>query len=105
MDATLLGLIIGAAGGLVGGNIFGALFHRSGNTLATNTLIGLVGGALAVQFFADDIGSTFGAVWGGYDASNALAAGSLITYAVAGAGGGAVLAVLIGLLNSVFARN
>lgn len=105
MEANIIQLATGALGGLVGGNIFGALFQATGMGLGSRSLIGLVGGALAVQFFGPDVANLAGDLVGSYDPQDALAQGTALSNLVAGTAGGAALAIVMGILNGLFGRD
>ncbi|MEM9030520.1 MAG: hypothetical protein AAGC70_19340 [Pseudomonadota bacterium] len=102
MVELIVPLATGAAGGLVGGNILGALFRLG---FGTGSLIGLIGGALAVQFFGPEFGPQLSDLAGSaYSAADDLAPGTVIGNLIIGAGGGSVLSLVIGGLRSIFVR-
>ncbi|MEL6299098.1 MAG: hypothetical protein AAFQ45_11060 [Pseudomonadota bacterium] len=93
-----LPLITGGAGGLVGGNIFGAMFRKSGMGVGSSSLIGMAGGALATQFLGPTIGPMVGMAIG----SGGTDLMSILGNLGAGAAGGGVLSIVFGIIRSMF---
>jgi len=102
MDPTaLIGLATGGVGGLLGGNILGAL-TKSG--AGTNSLVGIVGGALATQFLGPQVGGIIGPMLGSGVGMGATDIGGIVSNLAAGAGGGGILSIIIGLIKSMVSR-
>ena len=111
MDPTaLIGLATGGIGGLLGGNILGAA-TRAG--AGTNSLVGIVGGALAAQFLGtgsadgggvSQIGAIIGPLLGGGVDMSPSGLGGIVTNLAAGAGGGGILSIVIGILKRMMSR-
>ena len=97
---ALIPLATGAAGGLLGGNVTGALFRKSGMGAGSSSLVGIIGGALATQFLGPTLGPMVGMAIG----SGSLDLMSIIGNLAAGAGGGGVLGIVIGIVRSLFSR-
>ncbi|HVY83952.1 MAG TPA: hypothetical protein VG943_02385 [Caulobacterales bacterium] len=96
-QATMLHYVVLAIGGVIGGNILGAL-TRGGGGVVGRTIIGAIGGAGAgyASEAVAQIGSIT-AMWSNLlpdSASNSARLGELIT----GAAGGGVLGLIGGLL-------
>lgn len=94
MSATVISLLIQLVSGAAGGNVVGAVLKNLpvGKILAT--VLGAVGGAGGSQLLA--FLPMLQGLLGGDDPSLAGAAG-------AGAGGGAVLTLIVGLIKKVLA--
>ncbi len=95
MDPVILGYIVQAVGGAVGGNILGAV-TRGGGGLAGRTLIGALGG-VAAGFAAGNVEAVgnITAMWSGLiEGDNGVHLANLIT----GAAGGGILGLVGGLL-------
>lgn len=93
--ATLTPLIVQAIGGLIGGNIFGAL-TRGGGGVIGRTIIGAIGG-VAAGYATQNVGAVgdIAANWSGLlDGENGVHLANLIT----GAAGGGILGLVSGLL-------
>ncbi|MDX2259796.1 MAG: hypothetical protein NW205_12895 [Hyphomicrobiaceae bacterium] len=96
MIEQLIPLATGAAGGLVGSNILGALFKKSG--VASNSLVGIIAGAVATHFF----GPTYGPLIGNLIGSGGLEA--IIGNLGVGAAGGGVAGLIWGIIKSMVSR-
>jgi len=94
MLEQLIPLATGGAGGLVGGNILGALFRKSGMGVGSSSLVGIIGGALATQF----LGPTYGPMVASLVAGSGF--GDIIGNLAVGAGGGGVLSIVFGIIRS-----
>jgi hypothetical protein len=97
MDPTLLAYVIQAVGGIVGGNILGAL-TRGGGGVVGRSLIGAIGGLgggyAAAHFDAvSNITSMWGSLLGAGDPNS-----SHLSDLITGALGGGVLGLVGGLL-------
>lgn len=98
MDPTaLIQLGTGALGGLLGGNILGQI-GKGG--VGTNSLVGIIGGAVATHFFGPQVGQLVGAVAG----AGALDPMTIVGNLLAGAGGGGVLGLVISVLRGMMSR-
>lgn len=95
MLEQLIPLAAGAGGGLVGGNLLGSLF-KTGR--GSNSIVGMVAGAIATYFFGD----TFGPMIGGLVASGMLE--QIIGGLATGAGGGGLATIVWGIIRSVLMR-
>lgn len=97
MLELLLPLLTGGAGGAIGGNLLGGLLGKAGGGVASRSLIGIVGGALATKFLGPTLGPMVGAAIG----SGALDPMAIIANLATGAGGGGVLTIVLGLIQSM----
>ena len=95
MLEQLIPLAAGAGGGLVGGNLFGSFF-RTGR--GSNSVVGMIAGALATYFFGDTMGPIIGGLVGSGMMEQIL--GGLLT----GAGGGGAGTILWGIIRSVLMK-
>jgi len=95
MIEQLIPLATGGLGGLLGGNITGALFRKSGMGIGSSSLFGIVAGAAATYFLGPTYGPMVGAMVPGTGIE--LILGNLAV----GAGGGAGGSILAGLLRSM----
>lgn len=92
---TLLPLLVQAAGGIIGGNVLGAITRGGGGVLG-RTILGAVGG-LGAAYAAGNVEAVGGiaSMWSGLiEGENGVHLANLIT----GASGGGVLGLLGGLL-------
>ncbi|MEL7304005.1 MAG: hypothetical protein AAGJ53_09965 [Pseudomonadota bacterium] len=96
-----LPLITGGAGGLVGGNILGALFRKGGMGVGSSSLIGIIGGALATQFLGPEMGNLVGAQIGPATAGQTDLTSILANFG-AGAAGGGGLSIVFVIIRSLF---
>ncbi len=96
MDITSLipVLLQGGLGGLVGGNILGRIGKGS---VGQNSLVGIIGGAIATYFF----GPTYGPMLGGLVGSGLE---QIVGNLGVGAVGGGGLGLIISLLRSMMSR-
>ncbi|MEO0729280.1 MAG: hypothetical protein AAFY64_02740 [Pseudomonadota bacterium] len=102
MDPTaLIGLATGGVGGLLGGNILGAMTKAGAGT---NSLVGMVGGAAATYFLGPQVGGIIGPMLGAGAGMGATDIGGIVSNLAAGAGGGGILSIVIGVLKSMFSR-
>jgi hypothetical protein len=95
MDPVILGYIVQAVGGAIGGNILGAV-TRGGGGLAGRTLIGALGG-VGLGFAAGNVEAVgnITQMWSGLiEGDN----GAHLANAITGAAGGGVLGLIGGLL-------
>lgn len=95
MDPVIIGYIVQAIGGAVGGNILGAI-TRGGGGLAGRTLIGALGG-VGLGFAAGNVEAVgnITSMWSGLiEGDN----GVHLANAITGAVGGGVLGLIGGLL-------
>jgi hypothetical protein len=93
--ATILPLVVQAIGGIVGGNILGAL-TRGGGGVVGRSLIGAIGG-LAAGYASGNVEAVSGVtqIWSGLiEGENGVHLANLIT----GAAGGGILGLVGGLL-------
>lgn len=94
-SALLLQLISGAAGG----NIAGALLKQANLGPVGNTIVGIVGGLIGGQIGGMISGAaTATASAGGFDM------GQLLPGLISGAGGGAVLTGIVGMIKNAMAK-
>ena len=95
--ATYLPYVVQALGGILGGNILGAL-TRGGGGVMGRTIIGAVGG-LAAGWAAANVPAVgnIAAMWGGLLGDGDANSGHLANL-ITGAGGGGVLGLVSGLL-------
>ncbi len=98
MEMDLIQLATGGVGGLIGGNILGAIFKRGAGV---NSLVGIIGGALATQFFGAEYGPMIGGILGEYG-SDPTNLANIVGNLGVGAGGGGILGLVIGLVRSLF---
>jgi hypothetical protein len=95
MDPVILGYIVQAVGGAIGGNILGAV-TRGGGGLAGRTLIGALGG-VGLGFAAGNVEAVgnITQMWSGLiEGDN----GAHLANDITGAAGGGVLGLIGGLL-------
>jgi hypothetical protein len=95
MDPVIIGYIVQAIGGAIGGNILGAV-TRGGGGLAGRTLIGALGG-VGLGFAAGQVEavSNITVMWSGLiEGDN----GVHLANAITGAAGGGILGLIGGLL-------
>jgi hypothetical protein len=95
LASPLIQAALGGAGGLVGGNILGRI-GKGG--FGTNTLTGIIGGAVATYFFGPTYGPMIGGLVGGGDI------GSILGALGVGAGGGGVLGLVVSVLRGLTSR-
>jgi len=95
MLEQLIPLATGGAGGLLGGNLLGALFRRSGVGVGSSSIVGIAAGAIATYFLGPTYGPMVGGLVGGADL------GSILGNLAVGAGGGAGGSLIWGILRSV----
>ncbi|MEL7047520.1 MAG: hypothetical protein AAFO75_00925 [Pseudomonadota bacterium] len=95
IDPSIIAAATGGAGGLVGGNILGALFRKSGLGMGSSSLVGIVAGAAATYFLGPTYGPMVGGLAGGGDI------GSILGNLAVGAGGGAGGSLLLGIIRSM----
>ncbi len=98
MLEQLLPLIAGGAGGLVGGNVTGALFRKAGVGLGSSSIVGIAAGALATHFFGPTIGPIVAGLVGTGDI------GSIVGNAVTGLGGGGIGTIVWGIIRSLISK-
>lgn len=85
-------LVIGLIAGAFGGNVAGNVARKLDNGFAINSLVGLLGGGLGTLVMSS---SGIGAATGGLDLA------SLIVQAASGTVGGAVLVTVLGMLSNL----
>lgn len=99
MEMDLIQLLTGGLGGLLGGNLLGAIFKRGAGV---NSLVGIIGGALATQFFGAEYGPMIGNLVGEYAAGNPTNLANIVANLGTGVAGGGVLGIVVGILRSLF---
>jgi hypothetical protein len=93
--ATILPYVVQAVGGLIGGNILGAL-TRGGGGVMGRTILGAIGG-VAAGYASGNVDAVAGvtSMWGGLiEGDNGVHLSNLIT----GAAGGGIVGLIAGLL-------
>ena len=85
-------LVIGLIAGAFGGNVAGNVVRKLDNGFAINSLVGLLGGGLGALVMSS---SGIGAAMGGMDVA------SLIAQAASGTVGGAALVTVLGMLSNL----
>lgn len=93
--ATILPYVVQAIGGVVGGNILGAVTRGGGGAMG-RTIIGAIGG-VAAGYASGNVEAVSGitAMWGGLiEGENGVHLSNLIT----GAAGGGIVGLVAGLL-------
>ena len=98
MLEQLIPLATGGLGGLLGGNVTGALFRKSGMGAGSSSMVGIIAGVVATYF----LGPTMGPIVGGLVGSGGLE--SIIGNLLAGAGGGGLGSIVFGILRSMMSR-
>lgn len=99
MLEQLIPLATGGAGGLLGGNLLGSLFRKSGVGVGSSSMVGIIAGAVATYFLGPTYGPMVGGLIGGGDM------GSIIGNLATGLGGGAGGSLIWGILRSVMGGN
>jgi uncharacterized membrane protein YeaQ/YmgE (transglycosylase-associated protein family) len=92
MSGTLINLIIQIIAGVIGGNAAGAMLKNYTLGAVGNTIAGAIGGAVGGQLL-QDLAPTLASMANNNDI------GALIGQIVAGGAGGAILAVLAGVMK------
>ncbi|MEO1281342.1 MAG: hypothetical protein AAFV69_06365 [Pseudomonadota bacterium] len=95
IDPSVLAAATGGVGGLLGGNVLGSFFRKSGVGAGSSTIVGVAAGAVASYFLGPTYGPMVGGLVGGGDI------GSILGNLAMGVGGGAGGSLVWGLLRSM----
>lgn len=100
----LLPLIIQAISGLVGGNLAGMTSRLSAGGGALNSILGAVGGVAGGQLIGGMMSGGGEAVAAATEATGGMDIGALLGDVGAGAGGGVILTAIVGIVKNMLAK-